>query len=585
VGDGVTDDTAAIQAAFALIQSQGGGGVLFPIGTYNIACPIGSTLIALTNLQGVSIYSPGAIIKDTTTYSKTPSVQTSTFLSFTDCLGVYVGPNITIQSTVVYDGVSGGSNSEGLVALAFGKGCRNVDVNAAFENLGLGAVEILGTAGQTGVDRVKGIQVRARITNTRYGYLAAFNGDDADIDIESFNVGRVFFIYGVENYNIRVNGKNSRTSLIKSYGVGTVGSGTEVGYGCSNIEVWYTEKGGTTYPPAAELISIEWGDGRPAAHRNIKLNMDTEEPASSPWGDTITFAKYGPGDTTPDSTGRGHVLDGFEITGRMVKTAGSHFSMTVGNFAAPDVVRGIHVHDLVLIGGNRSFQMNTGTAIASIVNFTNVTTPHGLYSSSVNKTVYTGCQVGFFTSATNETTTHDYISCEITSGALQNYANNKTFVNTVTPLGILNSNASNADSPGWSSKATEQLSGDLTPTVNVFNVPANTQGTIRITYYLIRLVGDLNPATRREVYGVKQFTFIVNSSGATALMQSITDEITERTLGSSPAVVTFTVVSGNATDGAFIAFSATNYDQSNSRAYLEAELLGAGLYPSRIYPV
>jgi hypothetical protein len=392
----------------------------------------------------------------------------------------------------------------------------------------------------------------------------------------------VFFLYGVDNYKIRVNGKNSLTSLIKSYGVGTVGSGTEVGYGCSNIEVWYTEKGGTTYLPAAELISIHWGDGRPATHRNIKLHMDTEEPASSPWGSTISFAKYGPGDTTPDTTGRGHVLDGFEVTGRMSKTADSHLAQTVGTLVAPDVVRGIHIHDLVLLG-NHSFQLFIG-AVADITNFTNVTTPHGLYSASPIKTVYTGCQAGFFTGNINNSDIHDYISCAITSGALQNYTNNKTFINTGTPLGVLNSKASNTDAVGQSAKTTKLIFGDLTPAVNVFRVPASTQGTMRIRYHLVRATGELNPANRREVYGVKQFTYTVNSSGTTALMQSITDEITERTLGSSPAVATFTLVNGNATDGAFIAFSATNYDQSNSRAILEAELLGSE-YPPRIFPV
>jgi hypothetical protein len=583
VGDGVADDTAAIQATFAFIQSQGGGGILFPTGTYNIACPIGGVLVSLSNLEGVAIYSPGAIIRDTTTYSKTPSVQTSTFLNFTDCLGVYVGPNITIQSTVVYDGVSGGSNSEGLSALYFNKGCRNIDVNAAFENLGRGAVQIASAAGSSGTDRVKGIRVRARVTNTRYGYVAAFNGDDADIEIESFNVGRVFFIYGVENYSIRVNGKNSRTSLIKSYGVGTVGSGSEVGYGCSNIEVWYTEKGGTIYQPAAGLIAVEWGDGRPATHRNIILHMDTEEPVSNPWGNTISFAKFGPGDITPDNIGRGHVLDGFEITGRMTKTTESHFAMTVGTFAAPDVMRGIHIHDLVLLGG-RSMSI-PGPTVADITYVSKVTSDHGVYSSSPIKTVYTACTARFFTSATNNTDIHDYLSCQINLGELQNYTNNKSFLNTVTPLGVLNSNTSNIDSYGWSSKAANRIVGDLTTTVNIFRLPASTQGSIRLKYILTRTPGDLDPATRREVFGIKQFSFSINSLGVGNIYLSITDEFGPRTFGASPAVLTLSLVNGDATNGAFIAMSATNYNQTDSRAILEAELLGVSGYPSRIYPV
>src|SRR5258707_13004145 len=62
VGNGVADDTAAVQAALNAAKAAGGGTVFFPEGTY-LCTPAGSPLIALdmTGMQGVKLQGSNAL--------------------------------------------------------------------------------------------------------------------------------------------------------------------------------------------------------------------------------------------------------------------------------------------------------------------------------------------------------------------------------------------------------------------------------------------------------------------------------------------------------------------------------------------
>jgi len=67
VGDGIADDTVAIQAAVNAVQTAGGGTVLFPEGTYNISSEITCTVAGVT-FQGQNRWS--TIIRQTTASAK-----------------------------------------------------------------------------------------------------------------------------------------------------------------------------------------------------------------------------------------------------------------------------------------------------------------------------------------------------------------------------------------------------------------------------------------------------------------------------------------------------------------------------------
>jgi len=567
VGDGVTDDTVAIQLALSKIQDN--FCIKFPAGQYIVTCPHSSVLALIEDAENAGIiFDPGAEIVDNQTYTKSP-IQTSKFLRIENCKNFFIG-TLSIRSTVVYDGVSSGVNSEGLIAVEIGDGCRNINISIYGNNLGLSGVTVIGTAGVTGSDRVIGINVAGSIKNTRYGYNAQFNGDDANISLITENVGRPFFVYGVSNNRIKIRGKSSGCSRVGSY----------EGYGSSNIKIDFSEDEGT-HQPAQALIAVFWGDSTPAENKNIAINIDCKEDAASPWGDTVVLEKYLTG-TTPDTTGRGHQLNGFLLQGRMHKTVNNHFSFTVGAFASPDSMRCITNGPLCLSGG-MSFSSIWTTAV-DVVNFYNVSSDGNVYSADGN-TAFFGCEAQNFTSSSGEDAQiHRYIGCKITTGNSQNY--NKSFFDTVTPKGTLNMPRARNTSLGYSSRSTTSLSGDLTASAqNIFRVPSFTQGVLYVKYFLVFNQAETNPANRRETFGIKSFTITVNSAGSPLIQSAVADAITEKTKGSSPAVVTLNVAAGSASLGAYINFICTNYNDANSLAFFECELIGFSDYPSLIFHV
>jgi hypothetical protein len=93
VGDGVADDTAAIQAAIDALESAGGGEVRLPSGTYKITAPL--TLAGQVNLIGDNLWS--TVINKTTstvgTGSNTARAGTVTDSYAVDAIVILTHPN------------------------------------------------------------------------------------------------------------------------------------------------------------------------------------------------------------------------------------------------------------------------------------------------------------------------------------------------------------------------------------------------------------------------------------------------------------------------------------------------------------
>ena len=129
VGDGVTDDTAAIQAALTYVTSSGGGTVLFPTGTYSV-----SQLEVLDNtyLLGqekavlkantpekniININNPGFVVQNVTVdnleldgqmlYTSGPSSGVNLESGCCGIYGKYVS-NLTVKNCVIHDFVACG---------------------------------------------------------------------------------------------------------------------------------------------------------------------------------------------------------------------------------------------------------------------------------------------------------------------------------------------------------------------------------------------------------------------------------------------------------------------------------------------
>jgi len=122
VGDGTTNDTAAIQAAAAAIQAAGGGTLYFPAGTYSVFANTTGNLCSFTGLNGIACIGYGATIAVPS--SKAITASEGTFFLFNSCINILVdgfatnGPVLDVSSATV----------KGYEFVRCVNGCKNISM-------------------------------------------------------------------------------------------------------------------------------------------------------------------------------------------------------------------------------------------------------------------------------------------------------------------------------------------------------------------------------------------------------------------------------------------------------------------------
>ena len=570
IGDGVADDTTAFIRLTAAVNLAGSGNVLLPPLNYKVIPPVAGALCAFANLIGIKINATGATITDANTYGEG---QIADLFRFTACQNIAVArPKIvTQQAAIAYTSILG------LSSFVFFQGCTGIEVDAEISGGQYGMRHFkLSTDG----DSLKSKQITARLKTTRvhYPYAGQFSGDNADVTLETNRCGRNFFLYGVKANKLKVKSVDQQsTSLIKAYS----------GFGCDGVNVDVYDRDSVACTVAAPLIGLEWGDSTPATHRGIKININAKNPVAAPRGHTVAISKYLDGTTTVDTIGRGHVLDGFILSGQNDNTGVSvnHVNPSLGSFAAPDVFRNFSVVNFSGLGLTSNIFAPL-TVLSGNSVFENVTSEQNIFTSNgtAGKVVFIGCSALSFTANTASTDTHDYVSCNISGGALQNAADNKNFINTLLVGALTNSTKGVAEADRtrvgvYSLKAVKLLQGDLTGTTNIFlSKHLAVGGQYRLKYFLIADQADGNPATRKETIGIKTFSIIMNTSGVPTLQLPVADEVTQRFLNLA-SIVTVSLVSGSAA-GAFIAASCSAYNLAGARAVFDLEVLTITTVPA-----
>jgi hypothetical protein len=560
VGDGVADDTEAFEDWATAINTAGGGQALIPPGTYKV--DISSVLCAFSNLDGLTIHAGGVVIDDTTAYS----TSEATLFRFTACKNVHVPRGMLIESER-----QSYSTFDGLIGFQLLQGCYGFDVDFSMDGGQIG-FQCKKASGDSATYKSSQIKVRIHADHVHYPYNGQFSGENVDVDIEAISCGRNFFIYGVSHNRINVRSVDQQvTSLIKAYS----------GYGCDTVDVKYTDRTSTSCVAAAPVMAVEFGDSTAAAHRNIKINVNLKNPSGAPWSNAVSFNKYSDGGTTPDSTGRGHVLDGFILSGISDNTGVSepHVDQGQGAFASADVIRNFSIENFTGLGTSANIQPEFPPFVGQSV-WKNVTCESNINTGTGTggKVVFVGCKAKNFTTATNVTDTHDYIGCEITDGTLQNVADNKCFVNTKVVSSVKSATSGSSKAATWKTgvvmlRSVKTLSGDLTGTNNIFLIaPALATGAyFRLKYFLVADAADLSVATRDETSGTKSFSATMNGSGTWEAQLAVANDVTERTQGTA-SVITVSLVNGSSA-GAHIAVACTNYNASGSRGYFELEMI------------
>jgi len=205
-GDGVTDDTAAIQAAI----DSGVTALHFPGGTYNLGTLGGSVVVFdIANRSGIRFVANGAV---TFTCAFAADDTRPIIFRFAGCSGFRFEGNFSFTDSIGYD-----ADAYGVKAFVFGDTNQDFEFESvAFSGL-LSGVEVAGTADSRSVTNIR---ANIKATNVYYVLNCQQNGDDIDADIHATNCRREYFVYGVRNHRIRltiVNKHIGNASLITSY--------------------------------------------------------------------------------------------------------------------------------------------------------------------------------------------------------------------------------------------------------------------------------------------------------------------------------------------------------------------------------
>ena len=427
-GDGVSDDTQAIKDACDVIQENGGGTLYFPQGIYNIKPVIdGDPLYIFNDLDQVNITGSNAIINDINSYDR-DVLETSSFVHFVKCKNINIDNSVVFKSQT-YD-MDINTAYSGIDWLEFLNGCIGIDIDTHIYGGHSGIIfnnELDGLSLK--YNKSKNINVNLNAEYIRYPYAARWSGDHANVNLNIKECGRPFFIFGVENVDINLESQNTATALIKSYS----------GHGCRNIKVNFKNRYSNTtrHMGKGELLSIHFGDQTPAVMKNIDITLDIKNYVNG-WGHSLSIDKFLNGGTTPDTEGRGHVLEDLKISGDSKGRNGvNHLTIARGEFKAPDVVKHSKLENLKMSNGG-SVNLNLRDSLQDEFNVINSENLDGniaiLNTTGIVK--YINSKALNFLPGLNDSR-HHY---ENSQTVYENYnaLENKTMVNTLIKDKVLN---------------------------------------------------------------------------------------------------------------------------------------------------
>jgi hypothetical protein len=358
-GDG-TDDTTAFLKAHDLIQKQGFGGIrLKPGRIYGINCKSRGVLFRLSNLAGYGIDAGGgATIRDLSTYQ--PG-ETAIGFQFINCKNIrFVG-----GLKVVSQAYSPASNKTGLSWFKFVSGCKGIQADVNFQG-GLHGFHFYRNYGEAASFSTSEIRLSIKAKQVYYTELHERSGDNVETRIDAVDCGRAFFIFGGgNNITAAITAKNSFGFLISS---------DSAGNGSENITINYRDRDSDKNKAGNWRCGLQFYNQRPATFRNIKINLDVRNRAVSPFYDTFVINKVADSGGQ-DRLGRGHRLEGFEISGSSEQVNSRQHITMYGAFASPDSVKNIRIVNFSGTGQNSVIQLALGDALADTLLLENVNLP------------------------------------------------------------------------------------------------------------------------------------------------------------------------------------------------------------------
>ena len=317
-GDGVTDDTDAIQDAGLYLATLGSGVLWFePTGNYAVYPDATNTnpLTSLTNKRGINLAFNGCTITLGRTFTGSQQLQV---FRFSGTKEIHIGQVEIVSEEQAIDDTT----TRGIFGFVFFKACRNIELETITQTGGIACVWIFRDAStEPTTDRTLGVRA-SRINTTSVGYslVTAHSGDDVIANIYSDKAFRSYFPYGVAHHKIRVMSRNHRSDDCSLSAFNIPGESLTDSPFLEDIDLHYSGMPGTVaragVGPAVTLVAK--GPGA-VTFRDIDIKYHIVNDATFPDLDIIDVVKHTDSAGTPDTTpARGHVFDNITISGTVI---------------------------------------------------------------------------------------------------------------------------------------------------------------------------------------------------------------------------------------------------------------------------
>lgn len=243
VGDGVVDDTAAIQAAHTASLS-----VHYPRGTYKVTMQNSAALVTYTSQTGVRITGDGATIYDPKVYTGDPQAPVFDFVGCTDVAvnGLnYEGAALATPSTQL--------GYLGATFVRWRNGSTGLQVNAILRNARYGVLS--GSYADPAYGNCSNVSVN--LTCTSVGYpIALYYLDGISAKIYATNVHRAAYLAGVSSGSVHAYWKNQYIADIAVLLTDALTSVTPTLKGCSNLDIVSVDTGSTVFQTSSACCGI-----------------------------------------------------------------------------------------------------------------------------------------------------------------------------------------------------------------------------------------------------------------------------------------------------------------------------------------
>jgi hypothetical protein len=404
VGNGVADDTSAIQAAITASIASGGA-VYFPKGTYKICLTEGSYLGKYTGGK-VCIVGQDATILDVSVYTNGGPFTQIIWLSGTTEATItglnYVGPAVLFPGTNV-----------GYIGASFVRatsGATNITVNAYVENARHG----IHSGDYTDVSLGACSVFRGNLVTKIVGYpIATYLADDIEMSISSEKSHRTAYIAGCHHLRLNAQFKDQYVGDVQVLLTDAM-TAPGASKGCSDCKVSAVDMGSTIFTSPSWCAGISLSRVDPGTiFQDIELHVyvKSSDTVATQIGGvivnstvTLTLPAY---TFNWEPTIRLSNIKIFGTLDRSGQTLPEHSVGEIYIYTEDNVdpshfgtVQGLNVENFVYLPGSgakpRGFWFFVpglvGTSVFSNCDF-GTTTPFGFASNTTSKTSIVGCRL------------------------------------------------------------------------------------------------------------------------------------------------------------------------------------------------